>query len=385
MKATAHIKDATIQELQQGYTFAKVDRRFVCLGCHFRTEPGRIYPIGDGLFDAEAAMRSHICEHHQSPLHMLLALDKPWTGLSELQTRLISLFAAGISDSEIAATVNAGSVSTIRNHRFLLREKQKQAKVFLAIAELMEKQSMQASPVSAAVDGGNDAEAKKILLTYFPQGMNGPLSAFPTREKRRLILLRQISTRFTPGRRYTEPEVNAILNALYHDHVLLRRLLIDYGFLARRADGSEYWRTNSGEEMPSETSPASPANEREEEPMDERKKELIRQYKETPPPMGVFQIKNTVNGKLLLVKALNIPGIMNGRLMELRRGGHRNHELQADWNKYGEDAFVFETLATIKPADYPPEQWPSAVAELLKLWLEQLQPYGEAGYHRQKQ
>ena len=119
--------------------------------------------------------------------------------------------------------------------------------------------------------------------------------------------------------------------------------------------------------------------------MTDRKKELIREYKETPRPMGVFQIKNNVNGKLFLLKALNIPGIINRHQLELKRNMHRNPELQADWNRYGADAFSFDVLAQLKPEDYLPEQWPAAVAELLETWLEKLQPYGEAGYNKRKQ
>ena len=116
--------------------------------------------------------------------------------------------------------------------------------------------------------------------------------------------------------------------------------------------------------------------------MDERRKELIRQYKETPRPMGVFQIKNNRNGKLLLLKALNIPGIITRHQLELRRGMHRNRELQAEWNQCGEEAFSFDILATLKPEEHPPEEWAGAVADLLQTWLEKLQPYGEAGYNK---
>ena len=383
MRFDATINQATIAELKQGYGFSGTTQKFSCLCCGFHTEPGRIYPMGDNLYDAEGAMRTHIRQNHQSALGILLELDKRWTGLTELQTRLIRLFASGISDQEIAAAVDAGSISTIRNHRFLLRERQKQAKVFLAIAELMEEQASQPvlSPKSRPGNPADD-ETQKILSRYFPQGVSGPLATFPTREKRRLILLKEISTRFTPDRHYSEQEVNAILGAVYEDHVLLRRLLIDYGLLARRPDGSEYWRVSAPPETETATGPAEPANDEEESEMDERRKELIRQYKETPRPMGVFQIKNNRNGKLLLLKALNIPGIITRHQLELRRGMHRNRELQAEWNQYGEEAFSFEPLATIKPEEFPPEQWSAAVADLLQTWLEKLQPYGEAGYNK---
>ena len=97
------------------------------------------------------------------------------------------------------------------------------------------------------------------------------------------------------------------------------------------------------------------------------------------------QIKNNANGKVFLLKALNIPGIINRHQLELQRGMHRNHELQNDWNRYGEAAFSFDTLATLKPEDHLPEEWAGEVAELLKLWLEKLQPYGDAGYNKKKE
>jgi hypothetical protein len=47
--------------------------------------------------------------------------------------------------------------------------------------------------------------------------------------------------RFENERKYEEKEINQILGAVYHDHVLLRRYLIEYGFLDRKPDGSQYW------------------------------------------------------------------------------------------------------------------------------------------------
>ncbi len=371
---------ASLSEIQQGYQFAVESGRFFCLFCRHHTESGRIYPIGEELYDAETALKIHIRQKHVSPLQCLLEFDKRWTGLTELQTRLISMFSAGVSDQNIAGRLNAGSVSTIRNHRFLLREKQKQAKVFLAIVELMEQQSLQNKKSTEALpENAQLAETKKILDTYFPQGTDGPLSTFPSREKRRLIILKQISSRFSPDRVYNEKEVNSILSAIYEDYILLRRQLIDYGFLSRLRDGSEYWVTSTATD-PGEES----ATGKEVESMDERRKELIREYKETPRPMGVFQIKNNTNGKLLLLKAMDIPGIINRHHLELKRGMHRNHELQADWNRYGEAAFSFDILAKLTPEDYLPEQWAGTVTELWKEWLEKLQPFENTGYNKRK-
>jgi hypothetical protein len=40
---------------------------------------------------------------------------------------------------------------------------------------------------------------------------------------------------------YAEKEINEILKAIYEDYVMLRRYLIEYGFIDRKSDGSEYW------------------------------------------------------------------------------------------------------------------------------------------------
>ena len=98
----------------------------------------------------------------------------------------------------------------------------------------------------------------------------------------------------------------------------------------------------------------------------------------------VFQIKNNVTGKLLLLKALNLPGIINRHQLELRRGKHRNSQLQADWNQYGETAISFDVLATLKPEEYLPEYYPTAVNDLFEAWLEKLQPFGDSGYNKPK-
>ena len=376
MQRNQLLAQASVDDLKRGYVFDVTQDRFLCLCCGFKTEPGQIYRSADAYYDAEKFIRIHIDTEHGSALQILLQLDKRWTGLTELQTQLINLFAGGVSDQEIANQLGTGSVSTIRNHRFLLREKLKQAKCFLAIGELMEELSQTKSTVPMAkIPATVSAEEQKIIATYFPQGIDGPLTTYPGREKRRLIILRQLAERFVPHRAYSEKEVNAILSATYEDHVLLRRQLIDYGFLSRRPDGSEYRRCNTMEEPT--------RNTEEEDIMDpERKKALLREYKETPLPMGVFQIKNNVTGKLLLLKALNLPGIINRHQLELRRGMHRNRQLQQDWNQYGESAFSFDILDSLKPEEYLPEYYPTALNDLFDVWLEKLQPFGDAGYHK---
>lgn len=76
---------------------------------------------------------------------------------------------------------------------------------------------------------------------YFKQGLDGPLSEFPKKQKRKAAILRHLIQRFETGRQYSEKEINAVLESAYSDYVTLRRYLIDYGLLDREDDGSSYW------------------------------------------------------------------------------------------------------------------------------------------------
>lgn len=62
------------------------------------------------------------------------------------------------------------------------------------------------------------------------------------RAEKRTIALTWLASHFAPDQTYREMEVNAILKSLhtFNDHALLRRELVDRGFLSRNPDGSEY-------------------------------------------------------------------------------------------------------------------------------------------------
>ena len=98
-------------------------------------------------------------------------------------------------------------------------------------------------------------------------------------------------------------------------------------------------------------------------------------------PAGVFQVKNTITGKLLLGSTLNLDGALNGHRFSLTIGSHRNTALQHDWNSYGPDAFVFEVLEEVKLSDEPYFNLSDELTLLEEIWIEQLQPFGEHGYN----
>jgi hypothetical protein len=111
------------------------------------------------------------------------------------------------------------------------------------------------------------------------------------------------------------------------------------------------------------------------------KKALKREYKETARPMGVYQIRNTVNGKVLLGTSIDLPSILNRRRGELSAGRHQNSALQKDLKELGADSFEVEILDILPPSEQPGYDPADDLKALEALWLEKLQPYGERGYH----
>jgi group I intron endonuclease len=62
---------------------------------------------------------------------------------------------------------------------------------------------------------------------------------------------------------------------------------------------------------------------------------------------GIYHILNTVNGKRYIGSARNIDTRWKQHRRELRENRHHSITLQRAWNKYGEQAFVFEILDEI--------------------------------------
>lgn len=240
--------NATLDEIKRGYT--EDQYKYCCLLCGEQVEKGIIYPQEQVLYEAERFIRLHIEKNHDSVFDYLISLDKKITGLTEHQTMLLSQFYAGKTDKEIQQEMEIGSSSTIRHHRFMLKEKERQAKTFLAIMELLKEKDQYAPAFvephkhATMVDDRyavTTEEQSKILEKYFLEGLSGPLAKFPPKEKQRIVVLRAIANRIDPNVTYTEKELNELLKTIYSDYVLIRRYLIEYGFLDRKLDGSMYW------------------------------------------------------------------------------------------------------------------------------------------------
>lgn len=242
---------ATIEEVKNGYV--EDEENIQCLVCGETFTKGRIYEINSELYEAKKAAQIHIEKKHNSMLEYLLNMNSVFTGITDVQKQLLTMVSEGLADKEIASELGVAS-STIRNHRYKLREKEKQAKLFLAVMELLSKDTNKtiskldkgiicdAHKTATTLDDRfniTDEEKVSVIKNYMEN--NGALKSYPSKEKKKIIVLEEIMKNFTAGRIYSEKEVNIILKRIYEDNATLRRALIEYGFIERLKDCSSYW------------------------------------------------------------------------------------------------------------------------------------------------
>ena len=80
---------------------------------------------------------------------------------------------------------------------------------------------------------------RKVLATY--TGPDGRFTAFPSQQKKFLVLLRHTLSAFAPGVRYGEAAVNEILARFADDTAMLRRSLVEFGLMEREGGEGDYW------------------------------------------------------------------------------------------------------------------------------------------------
>ena len=100
------------------------------------------------------------------------------------------------------------------------------------------------------------------------------------------------------------------------------------------------------------------------------RKEMVRKYKETPRPAGIFRVQHIPSGRTLLGSSPDAPAMLNRIRAELKMKGHRNRSLQADWDADGPDAFLFEVVDLLPPSENPERDFDADLATLEALWIE---------------
>lgn len=241
----------TMSEILNGYT--EKENNMVCVMCGRQYEKGRIYEMNSSLYDSYGAIRQHIKKDHESIATYLLHQELTLTGISEIQRQILKRIMEGNSDKEISNDLGIAP-STVRNHRFKLREKEKQAKLFLALMNSLENETsntiekgdtgviedihMTATMVDERYNI-TDKDREKTIATYMDE--HGALKQFPAKAKKKIILLGEITKNFKRNVEYSEAEVNRVLKRIYEeDYPTIRRALIEYGFMDRSTNCEVY-------------------------------------------------------------------------------------------------------------------------------------------------
>lgn len=244
---TELLGDFSVDEIKKGFMEDK--EGYICLMCGERFDKGEIYTMTGRLFEGSKAIKVHIEQEHQSVMKHLLKVEAQQMGISELQVQLLNFFASGMTDKEIAEEMGV-SCSTIRNHRYKLRERERQNKVFLALMETLKEEGIMSRVQGEHVrenniydmTPANEKEKRRILERYMTE--TGILKSYPKFEKNRRVILEAILANFQMGQRYTEGEVNQILSEIYKDYKLLRDELMAYDYMDRTNKGAIYWIKN---------------------------------------------------------------------------------------------------------------------------------------------
>lgn len=194
----------------------------------------------------------HLQAAHGGNLHALVHLDSRYNTLTTKQQALLTAFATGIKDKDLAAQTGV-TAATIRHQKFTFREKAKQAKLYLATYQAA---FAQENPHERLLDVPQhpqepddrwlitEDEAAQTLQHYFDFTQEPPrLIRWPKKQKAVIVVLTRIIVEIPDQQQFTEPQINAYLRPIYPDYTMVRRFLIEYHFLQRTPDGTAYWRT----------------------------------------------------------------------------------------------------------------------------------------------
>ncbi len=249
------ILQMSLDEVKNGYSFNPGTNVYTCLTCGKEFEVGEMFSYDGRFFEASKAIGIHVEKEHGNMFEILTSNDKKFTGITENQKELLSLIYNGLSDNEIAKKTGVAP-ATIRHQRFVFREKAKQAKLYLAIFEIVEKSASEKkvknieNELISIHEGAKmiddrylitKSEEDKILASVFKSLQPLKLKIFSPKEKKKIVILRKIASQFEHGKVYTEKEVNSIIKEIYEDYATIRRYLIEYGYMERTKDCKEYW------------------------------------------------------------------------------------------------------------------------------------------------
>lgn len=102
----------------------------------------------------------------------------------------------------------------------------------------------------------------------------------------------------------------------------------------------------------------------------DRRRELVRDYKEREVARGIFAVRCRASGEVWLGIGRSLDNMQNGIWFALRLGTHPCVTLQAAWNAHGEESFVYEIVEEVDAKDMTPWMLQSLLKERLQHWRE---------------
>lgn len=99
-----------------------------------------------------------------------------------------------------------------------------------------------------------------------------------------------------------------------------------------------------------------------------RKKQLIEEYKNRHPELGVISFSCKVNGESFYGISKDTRADLNSNRFKLSTGTHPNKRMQELWNQYGECGFELSVVKILKYED-PSKDYTKELNELCEQYL----------------
>jgi hypothetical protein len=110
------------------------------------------------------------------------------------------------------------------------------------------------------------------------------------------------------------------------------------------------------------------------------RKEMVRRYRETPPPAGVFRVRHKASGRIMIGASPDAPARPRRVQAQLEMNSHPIRQLQDDWDSDGETGFEFEVLDLLPKPEDSTADIEADLDALLDMWVENLAIDGTATY-----
>lgn len=101
------------------------------------------------------------------------------------------------------------------------------------------------------------------------------------------------------------------------------------------------------------------------------RRRLAREARDAFPPMGVYAIR--AGDRVVVAASRNVHGAINRAQFELRRGAHRDADLQSRWNHDGPACFSFDVLELVKEREDAAFDYAAELQVLEQLYREELE------------